>query len=607
LSSVTLSATITYSGTIVSFVVPVTGTYDIAAAGASGGGDLGLDGVSSGGLGGKVAADFALVQGETLEIAVGGAGQSISFSGGGGGGGGSFVVLIDGGQQTVLEVAGGGGGGGFANNGGAGGAQPAGSGQGGAGGGPSGGGGGGGFFSNGGDATRVTFGTAIDSPAKGGQDFSDGLGGGAGEFYSHFEASFGGAGGFGGGGGGGAFGAPGGGGGYDGGAPGQGGTSFIAATAIDPALTPGVATAGEVVIDYPACFLAGTRLATPGGEVAIEALRAGDLVSVIDGPGVVARPVRWIGHRRIDVARHRQPALVQPIRIRRDAVAAGVPRRDLLVSPDHAIFADGVLIPARQLVNHASIVQDAGPAFADYLHVELDRHALLLAEGLATESYLDTGNRALFDNGGAALLLHPQFTPNAGLRCWQTDACARLAVDAATVQPVWQRLAARAARRGSPAWQPATTDVPDLRLEVQGRTLRPVGQDATRAVFALPPGAREVRLRSRAVVASARQPWLDDRRRLGVAVAGLRVSLGADLHAIAPDDPALTTGWWPSEGGAGRVWRWTDGDARLTLPPGAIGLEVRLAGTMVYPLAEAPARPRPARPASIAGAMPGRL
>ena len=36
----------------------------------------------------------------------------------------------------------------------------------------------------------------------------------------------------------------------------------------------------------------------------------------------------------------------------------------------------------------------------EYFHVELDRHDVLFAEGLAAESYLDTGNRGLFANGG---------------------------------------------------------------------------------------------------------------------------------------------------------------------------------------------------------------
>ena len=37
-----------------------------------------------------------------------------------------------------------------------------------------------------------------------------------------------------------------------------------------------------------------------------------------------------------------------------------------------------------------------------YYHVELSTHDVILAEGLATESYLDTGNRAAFESAAAA-------------------------------------------------------------------------------------------------------------------------------------------------------------------------------------------------------------
>ncbi len=613
LSGVTLTTTVTYSGTIVSFVVPVTGTYSITAFGAEGGGnETAGGGFLPGGLGGEVSGTFALVQGETLEIAVGGNGGSTGLppgnsnmfgTGNAGGGGGSFVVLVDGTTQTLLEAAGGGGGN---AGGGAGGASVGGSGLGGEG--YIGGGGGAGFYGNGGNQIFDIYdeaGAVNDVYATGGSDYANGLAGGSGEFYAHmFYTSQGASGGFGGGGGGAAFGGAGGGGGYTGGNTGEGGSSYIDSSAISSQLTAGVATAGEVLIDYPACFLAGTRLSTPRGEVAVEALREGDSVSVIEGNALVARPVRWIGRRRIDVAAQPQPALVLPIRIRRDAFADGIPRRDLLVSPDHAVFTDGVLIPARQLVNHATILQQTGLATVEYFHVELDRHALLLSEGLATESYLDTGNRALFANAGLATLLHPEFTVNAGLRCWRTDACAKLAVNEAEVAPVWQRLAARAAALGHPAPLPAVTMEPDLRLMVGGRTVAPILSEASRAVFALPPGAREVRLQSRAAAPSALRPWVEDRRRLGVAVAQLLVGVGAELLAVSPDDPALASGWWPPERKATRVWRWTDGDARLTLPPGATLLEVRLAGMTSYPVADAPstqawartaASPRPSR------------
>ena len=68
------------------------------------------------------------------------------------------------------------------------------------------------------------------------------------------------------------------------------------------------------------CFAAGTRVATSDGEVAVEALRAGDAVRTLAADGSAAvRPVRWIGERRIDLTRHPEPALVAAVRTNLEA------------------------------------------------------------------------------------------------------------------------------------------------------------------------------------------------------------------------------------------------------------------------------------------------
>ena len=213
------------------------------------------------------------------------------------------------------------------------------------------------------------------------------------------------------------------------------------------------------------CFLAGTRIATPEDEARVEELAVGDVVRTVDftartitGDLVVtladgqlsAQPVRWVGHRRIDLTRHPRPETVAPIRIERDAFADNVPHRDLLVSPDHAIFVDSVLICARQLVNGITIRREEGWSSVDYFHVELDAHAILLAEGLPAESYLDTGDRgffanagsAKFENGGIPMLLHPQCTA----RMWETNGCAPLIVTGPILSAVRARLAQRTVR-----------------------------------------------------------------------------------------------------------------------------------------------------------------
>ena len=146
---------------------------------------------------------------------------------------------------------------------------------------------------------------------------------------------------------------------------------------------------GAVVLSV-ACFRHGTRILTTRGDTAVEDLQAGDLVFTVDGEAV---PVKWIGYRQIDCARHHRPVDVWPVRIRAGAFGSGVPVRDLWLSPDHAVFFAGKLIPIRYLVNGRTIVQEPC-ASVTYFHIELAQHDILLANNTPAESYLETGQRA---------------------------------------------------------------------------------------------------------------------------------------------------------------------------------------------------------------------
>lgn len=142
------------------------------------------------------------------------------------------------------------------------------------------------------------------------------------------------------------------------------------------------------------CYLTGTLILTARGQVPVEALVAGDLVVTVSG---AQRPIRWIGHKRIDCRTSPLPQEILPIRVSAGALAPGLPSRDLFISPDHALFFDDVLVPAKTLVNHATIQQvEAGEV--TYYGIELDSHDMILAEGVAAETYLDDGQRNRFDN-----------------------------------------------------------------------------------------------------------------------------------------------------------------------------------------------------------------
>ena len=93
-----------------------------------------------------------------------------------------------------------------------------------------------------------------------------------------------------------------------------------------------------------------------------------------------------------------------PIRFARGALSAGLPRRDLFLSPEHCVSLQGVLIPARELVNGSTIDSFDDLEVIRYFHPELPRHSVIYAEGAAVETYLDTGNRNMFANALDSLL-----------------------------------------------------------------------------------------------------------------------------------------------------------------------------------------------------------
>lgn len=176
---------------------------------------------------------------------------------------------------------------------------------------------------------------------------------------------------------------------FDGPAPPPGTTLYYRQGVSSYSGTGQTATIPQLVV----CFLAGTMIETPSGPRRIDDLRAGDLVLTLDsGP----RPVRWIGRSRVDGR-----GALAPIRIAQGALGN---RQDLFVSPNHRILLQmaaaelnfgfhEVLVPAKFLVNGTTL-RPSPRRQADYLHLLLDTHEMVYAEGIASES-LFTGPMAL--------------------------------------------------------------------------------------------------------------------------------------------------------------------------------------------------------------------
>ncbi len=310
---------------------------------------------------------------------------------------------------------------------------------------------------------------------------------------------------------------------------------------------------GSVIAEGPACYAEGTRIATPDGPRAIETFRPGALVLTAAGE---VRTVRWVGRRHEQCARHRQPDLVEPVRVCADALVPGVPARDVLLSPDHGVLIENVLIPVARLINGRSILRAPTDAVA-YWHLELDSHDILLAEGLPAETYFDNGNRA-------------GFSEQLGEAFPATRACAPTGSPAA-IEAAWRRTAGVA-----PPAAAMHAGHAGVTVRVGGREVTPLN-DGRWLVFALPDDARDLLICSDASSPASARPFDEDRRRLGVPVARLMLH-GTDGPISCPlDHPALDGGWWPTEQGPAGTWRWTDGEARLRVPAGTSAVSMALA------------------------------
>lgn len=347
-------------------------------------------------------------------------------------------------------------------------------------------------------------------------------------------------------------------------APGGGNTSFPLALSAGGTVQAVSDGNGGADVSTVLCFCAGTRLATPGGEVPVEHLAAGDVVLTATGN---ARPIVWIGVGRVLAARGRRSAAT-PVIVRKGALADNMPHHDLRVTKGHALWLDGVLIPVEFLVNHRSIMWDDRAQEVALYHVELDAHDVLLANGAPAESYRDDGNRWLFANA------------NSGWGMRTLLPYAAVLTGGPVVDAVWLRLLERAGPRPG---LPMTGD-PDLHLLVDGVRVDVAWQRGAARLFRLPARPGHVTVVSRIGVPQE-LGWARDPRPLGVALRHMVLRHAARLVVVEAEDARLAEGFHAFEQDVGV--RWTDGEGVLPAElfagfTGPVELELHLGGTTQY-------------------------
>lgn len=157
-----------------------------------------------------------------------------------------------------------------------------------------------------------------------------------------------------------------------------------------------------------ACFLEGTAILTPDGERAVETLRIGDKVTTIDG---LSRRIKWVGIRSFSTRFVKNSKRLMPVTVTAGALGADLPVRDLLLSPGHSLYLDGVLVNADLLLNGANVHQRFDGDRISYFHIELETPDVIFANGAPAETYVNDANRRQFSNWQEYGLLYGEDVP----------------------------------------------------------------------------------------------------------------------------------------------------------------------------------------------------
>ncbi|CAK7192922.1 hypothetical protein COMNV_01132 [Commensalibacter sp. Nvir] len=300
---------------------------------------------------------------------------------------------------------------------------------------------------------------------------------------------------------------------------------------------------------------------TPKGNVPIETLQINDeIISYVNGKEEI-RPVIWAGWKDVTVRPdYPDDQAGYPICILKDAIADNVPYKDMWITAEHCLFLNGKFVPARMLVNTVSIFYDHSITSYAYYHIETEKHAIIMADGVLTESYLDTGNRSAFHSPHKDM---PTFIHNRKLT-WEHNAAASLEIARAFVEPIFSSILSRASNlskknKAYPLYI-LTTDSAFHLITNTGVVLYPTSIKKPFYTFSLPDQTSSVHLVSR----SSRPfdtigPFVNDRRYLGVLIGKIYLrQFHKTIDINRHFEEKTLHGWHTNES---NTHRWTDGNA----------------------------------------------
>lgn len=321
------------------------------------------------------------------------------------------------------------------------------------------------------------------------------------------------------------------------------------------ALVPNPKSPGLKVLSYAGptpCFLAGTKILTRTGWIPVEELQIGDEVATFTDGKKNFSPTEWVGKGKTYCNTLLPDDLSGfPIVIRKNAFEDNVPYEDIRLTQEHCVFLDGFLVPSRMLVNGTSVYYDKSCIEYNYYHIKLENHSIINANGMMTESLLDTSHFSQTQRNHTNNNLSP---------------AAPLGTSPDIAKSLHERVSSRARMNGIPpqAFPEFDPQDPDIHLLVNDKTVRPIRFSGEKAIFMLPGDVSEVAI----ISSSARPcdrvgPFMDDRRTLGILVGDIDMFYShghknIDIHTRSEH----LSGWHCIENNR---FRWTNGNAYLPL------------------------------------------
>ena len=210
---------------------------------------------------------------------------------------------------------------------------------------------------------------------------------------------------------------------------------------------------------------------------------------------------------------------ILPVCIKAAALDDNVPKRDLWISPNHAMYLDGLLIEAKDLVNGVSIVQAERVEQVEYFHVELETHDVIFAEGARSETFIDDDSRAMFHNAQEYRALHTEAAAA------PAKYCAPRLDEGYEVEAIRRRIAARAGLKSNEE----TTTAGALRGFVDRVTPHAIEGWAQNAIYPEAPVCLDVYVGGRLIGQTLANHYREDLKHAGI---------GSGHHSFAFMPPA---------------------------------------------------------------------